>query len=362
MTTHEAFDIMTQMQELEFPSSMSKARTIALLKAGGIPTMSKLFAATGQNNRKNSGKRATDTEILLREVQTKERDSDRYIKAVARMNWLHERYRQAGKILDEDLLHTLGDNVVEIMRIIDASEWRKLSNVEVCAVGIFHKNLGEDMGISFAPLPSSQVGWQDGLHFAMELRDWTLGYEKLVAKPASTNDQYARVYVDGATARLPKIVTVFLRKTIGFELDDIMRASLNIESPGPLLSVLLVVRRELRKLALRHLYLPRPALWAAKLVEEEPDAKTGLHHFSQHTLQPWYVKPTLLNKWGPTGLFFRAVGGKAPGSQGERFHPNGYDLRTIGPQPQEGKGLEEMSATAKFLKTRGSDKCPFPHN
>lgn len=51
--------------------------------------MSKLFAVTGQNNKRNSGKRAVDTEILLREVQSKPRDSDRYTSAVARMNYLY---------------------------------------------------------------------------------------------------------------------------------------------------------------------------------------------------------------------------------------------------------------------------------
>ena len=51
--------------------------------------MSKLFAVTGQNNKRNSGKRAVDTEILLREVQSKSRDSDRYTTAVARMNYLY---------------------------------------------------------------------------------------------------------------------------------------------------------------------------------------------------------------------------------------------------------------------------------
>jgi len=51
--------------------------------------MSKLFAVTGQNNRRNAGKRAVDTEILLREAQSKPRDSDRYASAVARMNYLY---------------------------------------------------------------------------------------------------------------------------------------------------------------------------------------------------------------------------------------------------------------------------------
>lgn len=51
--------------------------------------MSKLFAVTGQNNRRNAGKRAVDTEILLRESQSQPRHSDRYALAVARMNFLY---------------------------------------------------------------------------------------------------------------------------------------------------------------------------------------------------------------------------------------------------------------------------------
>jgi hypothetical protein len=188
--------------------------------------MSRLFAVTGQNNRKNSGKRAVDTEILLRETQTKKRNSERYMLAVARMNFFHARYRQAGKISDEDLLHTLGDGLVEIVRVVNSGEWRQLTEVEMCALGIFHRNLGDDLEIPFEVLPSSKIGWRDGVHFATDLREWTLQYEKSVAKLTPTNDQYVRVYVDAATSRLPKWVTLFLRKTVGFELDDTMRASL----------------------------------------------------------------------------------------------------------------------------------------
>jgi hypothetical protein len=188
--------------------------------------MSKVFAATGQNNRKNAGKRAVDTEILLREVQSKDRESIRYAQAVARMNYLHSRYRKAGKILNEDLLHTLGDGIVEALRIVDNNEWRKLTDVEKCAIGIFHKNLGEDLEIPFTSLPSSQVGWDDGLLFVEELRDWTIQYEETVAKPVTTNDQYVRVYVDSATSGMPGAITTTLRKVLGSDLDDRMRVSL----------------------------------------------------------------------------------------------------------------------------------------
>jgi hypothetical protein len=106
MTTKEAHDIIAQLQLLEFPYAFNKARKIALLKvqhifisifitwgliikqAGGIPTMSKLFAVTGQNTRRNAGKRSVDTEVLLRESQSQPRDSERYAMAVARMNYL----------------------------------------------------------------------------------------------------------------------------------------------------------------------------------------------------------------------------------------------------------------------------------
>lgn len=188
--------------------------------------MTKLFAVTGQNNRRNAGKRVIDTEILLREVQSQNRDSNRYMQAVARMNFLHSRYRKAGKILDEDLLHTLGSGLVEIFRVVDNDEWRPLTDVEKCAVGIFHKNLGDDMGIPYSSMLTSKTGWQDGLQFGEELRAWTVRYEDAVARPVATNDQYVRVYVDSATSALPPAATMLLRKVVGFELNDTMRVSL----------------------------------------------------------------------------------------------------------------------------------------
>ncbi|KAI1390196.1 uncharacterized protein F4822DRAFT_228497 [Hypoxylon trugodes] len=359
MTTQEAFSIMQQLQQLEFPHSMSKARTVALLKAGGIPTMSKLFAVTGQNIRKNAGKRAVDTEILIREVQSNPADSDRYMESVARMNYLHARYRKAGKILDEDLLHTLGSNVVEIFNIVDGSEWRKLSDVEKCAAGIFHKVLGEDMLIPYLLLPSSAHGWTDGLHFANELYDWTIQYEERVAKPVPTGDQYVRVYVDGATSGLPAPFTSFLRKVVAFDLDETMRISLNLERPGAVLSLLLNCARELRRTLLRHTCLPRPAFLAVHNVGEHANPETNLYNFDRLTLQPWYVKPDAWNKWSPKALLLSALGGRSPGSLGDKYHPGGYDLKTIGPKPQEGKGIEDMAATVEFLKTRNSTGCPF---
>ncbi|KAH6683485.1 hypothetical protein F5X68DRAFT_242281 [Plectosphaerella plurivora] len=358
MTAEEAHRIVEALQTLEFPQAFGKARQMALLKAGGITTMSKLFAATGQNNRRNAGKRAVDTEIVLREAQTNPRNSERYAQAVARMNFLHARYRRAGKITDNDLLHTLGDGLAEIFTVVDRDEWRRLTDVERCAIGVFHKNLAEDMDIPLDPLPSSDQGWTDGLHFARELKQWTIEYEERVARPTETNDQYVRVYVDSAVSSLPGFVRTMLRGTLGMDLDDVMRESLCIEAPGPLLRAALIVKREIRRLILRHLCLPRSASRPIKLLQATPDPKTKMYAFERKGLQPWYVKPTISSVWGPQALLFKLLGGRTPGSRGDRYKPQGYDLRTIGPEPQHGKGLEEMEADAKNIMAR-TVGCPF---
>ncbi|ETS78446.1 hypothetical protein PFICI_10508 [Pestalotiopsis fici W106-1] len=321
--------------------------------------MSKLFAVTGQNTRKNAGKRAVDTEILIREAQSNPHDSQRYVNSVARMNYIHARYRKAGKILDDDLLHTLGTNVVEIFNTVDISEWRQLSAVEKCAVGISHKVLGEDTLIPYSALPSSSHGWTDGLHFANELYEWTIGYEQQVAKPVATGYQYVRIYVDGATAALPRPFTTLVRKVIAFDLDKTIRISLSMGRPGVLLSLFLRSIRGLRKILLRHVCLPRPKFLAVHNISQQANPETTLYNFDQLTLQPWHVEPNAWNTWGPKALLFKAFGGRRPGSRGDRYHPRVYDLQTIGPKSQECKGIEDMNATIEFLKARNMNRCPF---
>lgn len=138
--------------------------------------MSKLFAVTGQNNRKSARKRAVDKGILLRESHSYPR-----VSSVSAGSPSHEfsalQVPQSKQILDPDMLHTLGSGLYEALRIVKQQEWCQLTTVEVCALCVFHKNLGEDMGIPFEALPSSQAGWRVGVHCAQELADWTIRYE-----------------------------------------------------------------------------------------------------------------------------------------------------------------------------------------
>lgn len=126
-----------------------------------------------------------------------------------------------------------------------------------------------------------------------------------------------------------------------------------------MLTLCLALTGHTRRFLVRHFCLPRPSFRAVKAVADTANPKTGLYNFDHVGFQPWYVKPTLWALWRPSALLVRLLGGRAPGTGGDKYHPQGYSLKTIGPVPQEGRGLEEMSSTVEFLKARGSPRCPF---
>lgn len=117
--------------------------------------------------------------------------------------------------------------------------------------------------------------------------------------------------------------------------------------------------QESRKLFLRYLALPRPSFRAVKPVHDTPNPETNLYNFQRKGLQPWYMKPSLVSKWGPGALLVKAFGGRVPGSRGDKYIPQGYDLMTIGPEQQKGKGIEEMVPDIEVIKAKGVATCPF---
>jgi hypothetical protein len=76
-------------------------------------------------------------------------DSERTMHAIARMNFLHSKYREEGTISNADLLYTLSVFVVEPPRFARLYEWRDLNDMERCAYGVFWKAVGDAMGIEY---------------------------------------------------------------------------------------------------------------------------------------------------------------------------------------------------------------------
>lgn len=78
--------------------------------------------------------RYTDTTILIQEFSDHHPHSERSIKAIARMNYIHSRYQKAGKISNDDMLYTLSVFITEPINWIELYEWRDMSDTEKCAL------------------------------------------------------------------------------------------------------------------------------------------------------------------------------------------------------------------------------------
>ena len=115
-------------------------------------------------------KRYVDTTVLIREFCENPPSSERYREAIARMNYIHSVYQQAGRITNDDLLYTLSLFALELAKWINKYEWRTLTCVEECAIGTFWKSIGDAMLLYYSSLSGSEKGWIDGL-------DWLKTYE-----------------------------------------------------------------------------------------------------------------------------------------------------------------------------------------
>ena len=166
--------------------------------------MSSLLVATGQlSDIETASKRVADTGVLLLEFALNEPTSQRATQAIVRMNYLHARYRKAGKITNDDLLYTLSLFALEPARWIEKYEWRSLTELELCACGTYWKSMGDAMEIAYTRLPSSAEGWKDGLHWLKEVEEWSVQYEETYMVPATTNKQLADSHFEILSFNVP---------------------------------------------------------------------------------------------------------------------------------------------------------------
>ena len=188
MTRSSASLIQLSIAELDFPFTYEKALQFALFRTYGVPSISALLAATGQLTCPvASFKRYADTACMVAEMMVREFGGEEWVGVVARVNWVHGRYMPGGRttgkgkgIRKEDMLYTLSLFAGEPVRWIEEVEWRALSDVEMCAMGVFWKGVGDAMGIEYRGLRGweSGEGWRDGLEWLEEVREWGRNYEE----------------------------------------------------------------------------------------------------------------------------------------------------------------------------------------
>ncbi|KAG6041917.1 hypothetical protein E4U41_000406 [Claviceps citrina] len=359
MTSVQAQSIVRDLTEWEFPFLFRRSIQFALFKTYGIPTISSLLVSTKLfSNRKTASKRYEDTSVLIGEFITHPPDCRRTRQAIGRINSLHSPYIKAGTISNQDLLYTLSVFVTEPIAWIGRWEWRPLTDMEVCAQGVFWKSVGDAMGIECAGL-LERDSWRDGIEFVEDVTAWARGYERERMVPADTNrqtaDELLRLLLHCVPTRGGR---AFARHAIGVLLGERLRSAMIHPNPPPSVEQIVHFILSTRRFLLRHLSLPR---FSPRVEFSDRDPQTGRYHHNDYLLDPYYVKPTLASRWGPLAWLTWALGGTVPGGRdGHRFRPGGYHFDEVGPE-KKGKrfGREELEEWEGRVERAMPVGCPF---
>ncbi len=316
--------------------------------------------ATGElASEETASKRTADTGVLLLEFALNKPSSERAIKAIARMNYLHYRYRKAGKISNSDMLYTLGVFALEPVRWVNKYEWRKLTDMELCASGTYWKAMGDAMEVSWKELQSHEKGWRDGLHWLEEVKEWSDKYEETHMIPAKSNHQLADAHLDVLFINVPARLKLVGKKIVSVLLGERLSKAMMLPQPSPRYSLLINGILGARRIFLRYLALPRPEWMRKEYMSKEADPVTGRYSSNEYLSHPWYVKPTFRRRWGPTAWVTRLLHQNIPGDDGNKYCPEGYRITEVGPSTQKGKGTEEMKEIENHLMEQRRGGCPF---
>ncbi|TGJ82698.1 hypothetical protein E0Z10_g6076 [Xylaria hypoxylon] len=357
MTNDQAQQIIKYLAAYEFPEFHLMSLQFGLFKTYGVESISRLLLATRNlTDPVKNLKRYEDTAALIGEFMINPPNSERATHAIARINFLHSKYVQEGTISNEDLLYTLSVFVIEPPRFVRMYEWRAMNEMECCAYGVFWKAIGDAMGISYKGLLSHDT-WRDGIEWADDITAWAKRYEVDVMKPSAIANKPAQALIPMITYWLPWFAKPFAQQAVCILMGDRLREACLLPEPSIAAGATVYPLLLLRRLYLQYLSLPR--LFEVKRLGDA-DPKTGrMHTRFPYGNYPFYIKPTLWNRWGPKAWAIWIYGGKVPGDNPEEYMPQGYLWTDMGPKNRMGLGAEEMEVDVKMMRATGRGGCPF---
>lgn len=130
------------------------------------------------------------------------------------------------------------------------------------------------------------------------------------------------------------------------------------DPPSQLYSVLFSSLLSIRRFFLRYLSLPRPDFLAYSSFTKDVDENDRVF-ITKWEGAPYYVKPTIWNRWGPGAWLTWLLGRPVPGDEGTKYYPQGYFIPDVGPKYFEGKGRTSLEKTMEEFKTTRTGGCPF---
>lgn len=355
MTFYTAQAIVRQLAQLEFPFTFEKSLQFALFRTYGIPSISSLLLRTSLfSSPETASKRYADTAVLIADFLTGDWGTERWRESIARVNCIHAPYREQGSITNADMLYTLSLFACELPRWCKRFEWRQLSHVELCALGVVWKGIGDAFEISYADLPSNETsGWRDGAHWIEEVRAWALRYEESHMVPHAANHEVAEQTTAILLWSVPHFAKPTARHAVYALMDARLRAAMQYPDPSRVVSSVVLGALQVRRYFLRHLALPRVIPWRS--VTSEKSAH-GTYYMLGYESVPYYVKPTLWNRWlSPGAIVWRLRGLPVPGDEGVKYHPEGYSAKKAGPP----HGMGRQKVMEEKLEVLGGMQCPM---
>ncbi|KAI5857388.1 hypothetical protein GGS23DRAFT_347344 [Durotheca rogersii] len=360
MTVGEAQQVIDFLSTWEIPLLHFQALQFGLFKTYGVESISRLLLATGNlTDPVKSLKRFEDTGALIGEFLINPPTSERAVRGIARMNFLHSRYIKEGTISNADLLYTLSVFVTEPARFAELYEWRPFNEMEYCASGVFWKAVGEAMGIEYKGyLTHAERGWRDGIEFFDDISAWAKSYEVGAMKPSVVSAKPARTLIPMMTYWVPWFAKPFVTDAIISLLGGRVREAFMLPEPDVTAAAVMYSILAVRRFVLRYLSLPR--FFQLKR-QYDPDPKTGrMTQRIPYGNYPFYITPTVFNRWGPAAWAVWLYGGKVPGDNPGEFMPEGYLFSDLGPSNRIGLGVDEMEIDVKKIKAGfGQGGCPF---
>ena len=256
------------------------------------------------------------------------------------------------------MLYTLSLFALEAIRWTRDLEWRQLTNLERCAMGVYWKNLGDAIEIPYDKLPSSKKGLVNASQWMDELETWSEQYEAENCVPDPVNRYVGDATINIGLTNVPPCLRPIGTQFAAALLSPRLRQSMLFEEPAMWMKWTLAGAIAIRRFIIQHMLLPRPPSSRMRWFSDEADAKTGNYHFEQYIGHPWYIKPSWERRWLRLNSWLLwLTGGYVPSITQNEYRPEGCKLAELGPVRFEGKGKEEMDAAREAIAKM--QKCPF---
>lgn len=337
-----AHEIMKFPMLYDMPFSYGFGTQWALMKTFAVSSGTSLLVRTRQLTTETKvGKRVADTGAILSEFLVGSVDSDRGLKALSKLNWIHRQY--SSKITNDEMLHTLAMFVLEPQRWIETYEWRPMTDLEKHASYIYWKEIGNRMGMKDIPAT---------------LRDcemWTEEFEKTNIYYSENNRICAECATKISLKSVPRFMHGFVRNVIASFLEEHVRAAIGISPPPLWIESLVQLCFWTRGWVIQNFFLPR---FVALDMSAEKSAD-GRYHSKLMGPEPWYVKDTV---WNRCKTLLATQGRLTPGPE---FKSNGYLPEELGPVEFEKLSkksvLKEAEAMKRYAEEGGAAMvgCPF---